>query len=197
MILSNQPKTFIIALKDHATSESQLKDCLASAEKNNWQVEIFWGIYGNTITEKDWIDIGVKSYIRKPGAEGCWFSHYYLWKRCIKLNEPIVVLEHDAIIEKSWEAINIDKSLIKLHKNYRKDPKNYKWNHPICGQWSLSTHAYCITPNHAEILINSAKTLGAYPADVFIGSNIISVDLLGEPELVSRQNTYSTTKNIF
>ena len=85
MILSNQPKTFVIALKNHPISEQQLKDCLDSSKKNNWQVEIFWGVYGNTLTAKDWNDIQVKSYIGKPGAEGCWFSHYFLWKKLLDL----------------------------------------------------------------------------------------------------------------
>jgi GR25 family glycosyltransferase involved in LPS biosynthesis len=196
MILSNQPKTFAIALKDHPVSEKQLKDCLSSAKKNNWSVEIFWGVYGNTLTPQNWIDVGVRSHIRTPGAKGCWFSHYYLWKKCIDLDEPIVVLEHDAIIQRPWESLEIDKSIIKFHRHYRKDPTSYKWNHPVCGRWSPSTHAYCISPAHAVTLIEAAKNLGAYPADVFMGSNIISVELLGEPELVARQNTHSTTENL-
>ena len=196
MILAKQPTTFVIALKDHPVSETQLKDCLDSAKRNNWQVEIFWGVYGNTLTSTDWEDIGIKSYIGKPGGEGCWFSHYYLWKKCIELNEPIIVLEHDAIINRSWKPLTVNNSLIKLHKHYRKDPMNHKWNHPMCGRWSPSTHAYCITPEQALTLIEAAKKIGAYPADMFMGSNIISVELLGEPELVARQNTYSTTGSI-
>jgi len=196
MILHSQPKTFVIALKDHPISEAQLKDCLNSAEKNNWDVEIFWGVYGNTLTSKDWNSIGIESYIGKPGGEGCWFSHYYLWEKCLELNEPIVVLEHDAVIQSPWKSLKIDKSLIKFHRHYRKDPTSHKWNHPVCGRWSPSTHAYCISPDHAVTLIEAAKKLGAYPADMFMGSNIISVELLGDPELVSRQNTYSTTGNL-
>jgi GR25 family glycosyltransferase involved in LPS biosynthesis len=196
MILSNQPKTFVIALKDHPISESQLKDCLNGAKKHNWQVEVFWGVYGNRLTAKRWKDIGIRSYIGKPGAEGCWVSHYNLWNKCIELNKPIVVLEHDAVIQRPWQSLEIDKSLIKLHRHYRKDPMNEKWNHPVCGRWSPSTHAYCITPDHASILTEAAKNLGAHPADVFMGSNIISVELLGEPELVARQNSYSTTGNL-
>lgn len=193
MILHYQPKTFVIALKDHPVSEQQLQDCLASANQHKWQIDIFWGVYGNTVTNETWKSLGIKSNIGKSGAVGCWLSHYYLWEKCIKLNEPIIVLEHDAIIQESWRQLTINNSLLKLHKHYRKDPMNQKWNHPVCGRWSTSTHAYCITPNLALTLINAAKKIGAYPADMFMGSNIISVELLGEPELVARQNNYSTT----
>ena len=196
MILFKQPKTFVIALKDHPVSEKQLQDCLASAMKYQWDVEVFWGVYGNTLTDDSWSTIGVKPNMKKVGEKGCWFSHYYLWAKCLELNEPIVVLEHDAIIQTNWRPLEINNALIKLHSHYRKDPNSIKWKHPITGQWSPSTHAYCLTPNHAEILINAAKSLGAYSADVHMGSNIIPVHMAGEPEIVSRQNSYSTTCNI-
>jgi hypothetical protein len=51
-------------------------------------------------------------------------------------------------------------------------------------------------PIHAEKLISTSKKIGCYNADVFLGSEIIDVTLLGEPELVSRQNTFSTTGTI-
>lgn len=196
MILHSQPKTFVIALKDHPVSEKQLQDCLASANQHDWNIEVSWGVYGNTVTDETWKSLGIKSYIGKPGAAGCWLSHFYLWKKCVELNEPIIVLEHDAVIQSQWKEIAIDKSLLKLHMHYRKDPTSYKWNHSVTGIWSPSTHAYCITPDHAEILINCAKNIGSYPADMFMGSNVISVALLGPPELVSRQNNYSTTGNL-
>ncbi len=196
MILHHQPKTFVIALKGHQISEQQLQDCLASAEKNKWRLEIFWGIYGNTLTDEDWHRISVVPHIDKEGAKGCFYTHFLLWNKCIELDEPIVVLEHDAVIQKEWTPLEIDNAVIKLHRHYRKDPENQKWNHPVVGQWSPSTHAYCINPKLCKILVNAAKKIGAYPADVFMGRNIIPVQLLGEPELVSRQDSYSTTNNI-
>ncbi len=32
------------------------------------------------------------------GQLGCYASHYLLWEKCIKLNEPIIVLEDDALL---------------------------------------------------------------------------------------------------
>jgi len=29
--------------------------------------------------------------------KACWYSHYALWKRCIELDRPIVVIEHDTV----------------------------------------------------------------------------------------------------
>jgi hypothetical protein len=196
MILHQQPKTFIIALKDHPVSLEQLKDCQLSAEKNNWKVETFWGVNGAKITDEDWKNIGVNPMIKRLGQQGCWFSHFLLWNKCLELDEPIVVLEHDAVIQRPWEPLTINTAMIKLHRHYRKHPDSHKWDHPVCGRWSPSTHAYCLLPSHAEILVAASKKLGCYHADVFLGSNVIDVQLLGDPELVSRQNTFSTTGTI-
>ncbi|QEF27323.1 glycosyltransferase family 25 protein [Helicobacter pylori] len=34
-----------------------------------------------------------------PQELGCYLSHYFLWKECVKLNQPIVILEDDATLE--------------------------------------------------------------------------------------------------
>jgi len=196
MILHQQPKTFVIALKDHHVSLAQLEDCKASAIRNNWQVETFWGINGRTITADDWKSINVTPMIKRLGQQGCWFSHFLLWQRCLELNEPLVILEHDAVIQRKWEPLEINNSLVKLHRHYRKFPMDPKWVHPVTGRWSPSTHAYCILPKHANTLIQQGRKLGCYNADVFLGDKTIGVELLGDPELVARQNTFSTTGTI-
>lgn len=196
MILHQQPKAFVITLKDHEISLKQQKDCFDSAAIHDWNVEIFWGVNGRTLTEKDWERVQVKPITEKMGQRGCWFSHFLLWQKCLELNEPIIVLEHDAVIQKKWEPLEIGDSLVKLHRHYRKDPMSHKWNHPVTGRWSPSTHAYCLTPEHATILIQASRSIGCYNADVFMGDKIISVKLLGDPELVSRQNSFSTTGTI-
>jgi len=198
MILENQPKTFVIALKDHPVSESQLQDCLNSAKKYNWNVEIFWGINGNTLTTDSWNEIGVTPLLNKPtmhrkGTWGCFFSHWLLWKKCIELNDPIIILEHDAIIQSEWQPIIIDQSLIKLHRHYKQKKLKYD-DHS--GVWTHSTHAYCITPYHASLLINFAKSVGGYETDRMLGSNVLSIQHWDRKSLVERQNSYSTTENL-
>ena len=200
MILNNQPKTFVIALKDHPISLSQLNDCLVSAKEYDWDVEIFWGTNGNTLSLDSWKEIGVtpllhKGSMNKLGMWGCFFSHFALWNKCVELNEPIIVLEHDAVIQSVWNPIEISKSLIKLHEHYFfPDPTN--WTDPDSGKSSSSTHAYCITPDHANKLIHFAKTVGGYSPDRMMGDKVLPISYWGAPSLVSRQNTYSTSENL-
>jgi hypothetical protein len=198
MILSAQPKTFVIAIKGHIISESQLSDCLQSAERHNWNVEVFWGVNGNFLTDESWKKIGVTPLMNKPtmhrrGTWGCFFSHWQLWHKCLEINESIVVLEHDAVIQEPWRPIEIDEAMIKLHRYYKQ--KNIKYDDDS-GIWSPSTHAYCILPKHAEQLINFARTVGGYETDRMMGDQVLKVEHLGKPSLVERQNNYSTTENL-
>jgi GR25 family glycosyltransferase involved in LPS biosynthesis len=96
MILTTQPKTFVIAIKGHSVSENQLQDCLISAEKFNWNIEVFWGVNGRAITDKTWSDEGIFPRLDKPtmhrvGVQGCFLSHWTLWKKCVELKNLIIV----------------------------------------------------------------------------------------------------------
>jgi hypothetical protein len=198
MILEKQPKTFVIAIKGHPVSEKQLEDCLRSAEEFDWQVEIFWGINGNSLTLESWKQIGVNPLLNKPtmnrkGTWGCFFSHWMLWNKCLELGEPIIVLEHDAIIKEPWKPLDIDNAIVKLHRYYKQ--KNIKHDEHS-GIWSPSTHAYCLLPKHAQELIKFAKTTGGFETDRMIGDRVLSVEHLGKPSMVDRQDSYSTTGHL-
>lgn len=193
-----QPKAFVIAIKDHPISEQQLLDCKASAIQFGWNVETYWGVSGHTLTGRNWTNIGViplvlNSSINLPGQQGCFFSHWNLWNKCIEIDEPIIILEHDAVIQDKWSGVESDYVVTKLHDHYKKD--KLKCN-SYTGVWTPSSHAYHITPISAKKIINFARSVGALPVDVMLGRKVVHVRHLGTPELVSRQNTYSTTHHL-
>ncbi|MCQ2704658.1 glycosyltransferase family 25 protein [Helicobacter pylori] len=37
-----------------------------------------------------------------PQEFGCYLSHYFLWKECVKLNQPVVILEDDVTLESNF-----------------------------------------------------------------------------------------------
>jgi GR25 family glycosyltransferase involved in LPS biosynthesis len=43
--------------------------------------------------------------ILRPGVIGCFYSHYRLWQKCIKLNEPILIFEDDVIFERGYVPV--------------------------------------------------------------------------------------------
>lgn len=36
---------------------------------------------------------------------GCWASHYHLWEKCVELDQPIIVLEDDAILHSHFAEV--------------------------------------------------------------------------------------------
>jgi len=192
------PPCFIIALKDNAHSLEMLDECNASAKRNGWRVETFWGVNGTTITEQTWLDVGITPRLEKPtmgklGVQGCFLSHYYLWQRCVELNRSIIILEHDAVINAPWQDPNNDQCLIKLHRAHRTKANTYDED---SGNWTKSGHAYYLNPVQANTLILWAKTNGALPTDILIGDKVLDFKHL-EYELVSRnERRLSTTQTI-
>lgn len=114
-----------------------------------------------------------EKYRRKAlsgGELGCFASHFLLWKKCIELNKPIVVLEDDLIIHKSLnEALNIAEEQIstlqylRLAATYPK-PKTFKKIKTL-GQFDLIDHirgpsgtlGYVISPSASAALIKLAE----------------------------------------
>lgn len=199
MFLRTQPKTFVIVLDNIEISELQFKDCQESAIKFNWNIERFSAIKGTDITEQSWKDIDVKPLYYKrtmesPGVWGCFFSHFTLWNRCVEINEPIIILEHDSVIQGYWNGIEISNELIKLHRQY----KTTRFDEDS-GNWTKSSHAYCILPNHAKRLIEFSRNVGAFALDVMLGSNVLPFKHLNSKKsksLVERQHTFSTTNEL-
>ncbi|GAA7634901.1 hypothetical protein HpMMM46_06860 [Helicobacter pylori] len=37
-----------------------------------------------------------------PRELGCYLSHYFLWKECVKTNQPVVILEDDTALESNF-----------------------------------------------------------------------------------------------
>lgn len=197
-MITLQPKTFVIALKNHNISQQQLQKCLESAKEHNWNIEISWAVNGLNVTDETWKNLKIvpllhKKTMDKKGVQGCFLSHYALWKKCIELKEPIVILEHDAVILKPWQPISLNQGLLKLHKIFKGSNKI----DDDTGRWTKSGHAYCLLPEHAERIINFVHTVGAIPADILIGDKVVPFRHIDKKiSIVDRQNTHSTTNNI-
>ncbi len=164
-----QPQCFVIS---HPSS-SAVRDCYNSLSKWNWRFEKFDAVDGRKLTKKDWDRIGVKMSATagklpdRPGAQGCFFSHFALWEKCFDDKKAMVIFEHDAVVTDSWpEDLNIDSCIVKLYKTAECKEK------VDLGVWSKGSHAYTITPEHAKQLLDKARNFGASPVDKHIISNI-------------------------
>lgn len=164
-----QPKCYVIA---HPESRV-INDCISSLQTYRWLYEIFPAVNGRGVTSESWRSIGIKlstdgKMNRRPGAQGCWLSHYALWNRCITTDTPIIVMEHDAVVTGTWpENLDIDSRLVKLYSN-----AECKVN-PTYGRWSKGAHAYTVTPTQAHRLIEHAQDAGAQAVDKHLGESVL------------------------
>ncbi|WP_232261547.1 glycosyltransferase family 25 protein [Helicobacter pylori] len=56
----------------------------------------------SSLLKSDWFHSDYCYQELLPQEFGCYLSHYLLWKECVKLNQPIVILEDDAMLESNF-----------------------------------------------------------------------------------------------
>ncbi|WP_101000026.1 glycosyltransferase family 25 protein [Helicobacter pylori] len=58
-----------------------------------------------------------------PQEFGCYLSHYFLWKECVKTNQPVVILEDDVALESNFmqaleDCLKSPFDFVKLYGHY-------------------------------------------------------------------------------
>jgi GR25 family glycosyltransferase involved in LPS biosynthesis len=114
---------YCIHKEGHADLEAPLNDAIISGKTYGINVIPHPGVYSNInkIIKKENLFVNPegkhKVDRRGKGVLGCFLSHYSLWKKCVKNNIPIGVLEYDAIfirelpkdiLEKFDDYLNLD-----------------------------------------------------------------------------------------
>jgi len=216
-------KSFTIRLDDNNLSCQLAEDSIKSAKQFGLDSQIFSAVHGKNskkFFEEEKIEKLLHKKIQKnPGVQGCFLSHYFLWKKCIDLKETICILEHDGVFIRSLpediedrftDILNLDPNP-QYSKNYDflvkqsldKDINYFKpttkkngesQNFSDAGFYIGGAYGYCIKPFAAEKLIKFAKEFGALPADKHIGSQI--VDLMSTSVTVVRLHDFFKNNSI-
>jgi len=118
---------------------------------------------------------------------GCYASHLALWKTCLQLNQPIIILEDDfRLTDQFAEAVPLIKTLTERYgfirlQRFERRRKLLKRLRPAAyliheynasklyylSDVPLCTLAYAISPQAAESLVKTSTTLIA-PVDKFL-----------------------------
>ncbi|MCQ2868041.1 glycosyltransferase family 25 protein [Helicobacter pylori] len=56
----------------------------------------------SSLLKSDWFHSDYCYQELLPQELGCYLSHYLLWKECVKLNQPVVILEDDVALESNF-----------------------------------------------------------------------------------------------
>ena len=172
-------KMYVITIIENADSVRAADRCIATGKKHGCDIEKH-SAYSpqncNVIEELKKHKLSSKGFEEKYSRlENCiagFLSHHSLWLKCIELNQPICIFEHDAVLVGGIPAVTTF-DILSFGK-----PSYGKFNTPtFIGQGPLTSkpyfpgaHAYRITPNGAKQLVDEAlKTAG--PTDVYIHSS--------------------------
>jgi GR25 family glycosyltransferase involved in LPS biosynthesis len=133
----------MIIIKDNPASEYYASLCIPSWENLGFDIEKFDAItpnnfpnYNLNFKNVDTIKYMMLNLTKEftPTEKACFYTHIELWKKCIELNENILIIEHDNYL--------IDKELLISYDN--KDFILY----------GTGTGAYIITPKFAKYLVD-------------------------------------------
>lgn len=192
-------ETHIIYLSKNDFSVKMTNEAIKSLESFQIDYELFDGVIGREGVEVlSSHNRFPSSYINKShwsdGTIGCLASHYLLWDKCSKQNQPFLILEQDAILIRDprellpsiKKACHLDAHLpfenqrnIKSHfeeynlnvKKYKpgisKHPKNhfYGKNELMGGGCFRGCYGYIITPEGAKDILKYTLRYGLMPSD--------------------------------
>lgn len=208
-------KCFIIVLQESEHSRKVGKDAIDAANKFGIYPEIHNGVLGYKSPEL-FSKYGITRFLTRdiidnPGHQGCFLSHFEVWMKCVQLNEPVIVLEHDGVfIRELPEDIldrfdgvlkldpldvydGVDKYNAKVEESLSKPVE--VWHQPARGNWHgvgefiWGGYGYIIKPHAAVELIHFARRIGAAPTDVHIGRNLVDIKSTTVP-VVKMHNFY-------
>ena len=179
-------KTIVINLPDR-------KDRLTTFNSNNPNLpyELFTAVEGYKIdyaklqsqgfdTNHSWIDPILYTPLTK-GEVGCFLSHWHIWNKCIEKNEPILVLEDDAVLTDKFDMEEIEKlSYDFVYLGWKEMEKSEKiddkFSKPVYPYWTL---AYYIQPEAARILVNSVIKRNIIPVDEYLPTKMAELNVAG------------------
>ena len=193
-------KTFIVYLSKNEFSVKMAKEAAKSIESFGIEYELFDGVVGNEgkkiltsfnvypsihVSQKEWT----------PGTIGCLASHYLLWNKLSKQDEPFLIIEQDGILvrdpreilhqiedvchldaylpfenknnDPNYNHLDYYNSKIKLYKSGVKNhPKSTFYpNNKISGSSFRGTYGYIMTPKGAKNILEFTKNHGLFPSD--------------------------------
>ncbi|WP_120839184.1 glycosyltransferase family 25 protein [Helicobacter pylori] len=112
-----------------------------------------------SLLQSDWYHSYVGAGLTLPEL-GCYLSHYLLWKECVKTNQPVVILEDDAMLESNFmqaleDCLKSPFDFVRLYGHYWGGHKTNLCTLPI---YTETEEAEAPIENHAEAEASMEKT---------------------------------------
>lgn len=194
-------KIFIVNLK-HASARKQLMEQEVKKVKQlgfKGQFEFFDAVemHQHPEFERYYNDFWSKVYTGKAlsfGEKGCFASHFMLWKKCVELDQAIVVLEDDiefldGYIEGMQEIVNSGYEYVRLMGLLKSNFKRLNSSFSVAYKSVSGTQGYYITPSAASKLIAKAKCW-VLPVDTYMDRFYVHgvLNILHSPYIIQEQS---------
>lgn len=220
-------KNFIICLSNISASLETAINLKNQLVDTNVEVELFEGTYGTNAVKmmedegRTVHPIGIKGpraginkdnrsaeKMQSPGVKGCFYSHFRLWKKCVELNEPIIIWEDDIVLVRKFISVDWDDVLIVAlghptkslkYMDYLENPEKFAAAKDYYQSSMPGCCGYAIKPHAAKILIDTYnKTY--LPADNAINQNLVKIqihnNIMGKA-LIKTDGKQSLTRTTF
>lgn len=187
-------KAYIIRIQGHAESEKLAARCARSCEEVGMPYQFFDAIDGTegflkvpdslkNCSALKWLK--VMDHELSITEVACALSHFALWVRCLEQDQPIVVLEHDAVLVKAFREFQAYNQIVYLGGVEQVKgwpvltiPPHATLNpnyHFICR-----AHAYAIDPAVAKNLVAHVIRYGIHESlDIMLRADIFPITQFG------------------
>ena len=187
-------KAFIIYLKEVQSTVDSALECKRTCREHGldgWLMEGFTPSRADAFIKAN----NLKAYLpgpklynikwQKGGVRGCMISHYHAWKKCIELDEKIVVLEHDSrVISETYtedfqDVLHLDGYRWEADPYQDQVPFVEDFVHVRKGENQLKgTYGYLIKPHAAKRLVQGAHEDGLTASDMFVREKYVRIEVV-------------------
>ena len=97
-------KAYVITIENHDKSEAAAHRCIKSGLKNGIKIEKFYAVTPKDNHKQIFMDRGypleyfTEEFSKSENTTSTFLSHLFLWEKAVKLNEDVVIFEHDAVV---------------------------------------------------------------------------------------------------
>jgi|688.fasta_scaffold421378_2 hypothetical protein len=184
-------QAYIIYVPNNSVSQTLADRCLKSCQDINYPASLWAGFDGtgadliipDNIRRQSWYRwLKVTDHYQSLAEVACSLSHISLWVKCMEQDQPLVILEHDAVMIKPYLEHEIYNGIVYLgsQDNMRGQPIqgimpgfsaiNENWN------FINRAHAYSIDPAAARKLFVNVLDRGIFEsADVMIKADDVAI----------------------
>jgi hypothetical protein len=181
---------YIIYLPNVPISVKLAKRCLESCESVGQKAQLFEGFDGTNgqitppkhLQDQSWVKwLKVTDHFQSSTEVACSLSHISLWVKCMEEDRPLIILEHDAIMFKSYNTHPFFNAISYLGCHEQKGISNLPPTpiHSAINQnWHFinRAHAYCVDPQVSKRLFLNVLDRGIFEsADVMIKCDDVAI----------------------